>query len=99
MATNARGLARGASRTTRGFSVPQDAPESFTADEDTWYVSRVCGTFGERAGWHGCQMPEQLLGRIIKACSNAGETVLDPFGGSGTTLAVAKKLDPPLHRL
>jgi site-specific DNA-methyltransferase (adenine-specific) len=38
-------------------------------------------------------MPEQLLGRIIKACSNPGETVLDPFGGSGTTLVVAKKLE------
>jgi site-specific DNA-methyltransferase (adenine-specific) len=37
-------------------------------------------------------MPEQLLGRIIRACSNPGETVLDPFGGSGTTLTVAKKL-------
>jgi site-specific DNA-methyltransferase (adenine-specific) len=37
-------------------------------------------------------MPEQLLGRIIRACSNPGEVVLDPFGGSGTTLVVAKKL-------
>jgi site-specific DNA-methyltransferase (adenine-specific) len=37
-------------------------------------------------------MPEQLLGRIIRACSHEGELVLDPFGGSGTTLAVAKKL-------
>jgi site-specific DNA-methyltransferase (adenine-specific) len=72
---------------------PQDAPQSFTPNEDTWYVPRVCGTFKERAGWHGCQMPEQLLGRIIRASSNPGETVLDPFGGSGTTLAVAKKLD------
>ncbi|HZW31053.1 MAG TPA: DNA methyltransferase, partial [Isosphaeraceae bacterium] len=27
-----------------------------------------------------------------KACSNPGEVVLDPFGGSGTTLVVAKKL-------
>ncbi len=71
---------------------PQDTPESFTAEEDTWYFPRVCGTFKERAGWHGCQMPEQLLGRIIRACSNPGEVVLDPFGGSGTTLAVAKKL-------
>jgi len=71
---------------------PQDVPESFTSEEDTWYFPRVCGTFKERAGWHGCQMPEQLLGRIIKACSNPGELVLDPFGGSGTTLAVAKKL-------
>jgi site-specific DNA-methyltransferase (adenine-specific) len=71
---------------------PQDLPEGFQADEDTWYFPRVCGTFKERTGWHGCQMPEQLLGRIIRACSNAGELVLDPFGGSGTTLAVAKKL-------
>jgi hypothetical protein len=72
---------------------PQDAPDAFDPSEDTWYVPRVCGTFKERAGWHGCQMPEQLLGRIIRACSNPGETVLDPFGGSGTTLVVAKKLD------
>ncbi len=71
---------------------PQDIPQSFQADEDTWYFPRVCGTFKERAGWHGCQMPEQLLGRIIRACSPEGGTVLDPFGGSGTTLAVAKKL-------
>jgi DNA modification methylase len=71
---------------------PQDVPESFTPGEDTWYFPRVCGTFKERAGWHGCQMPEQLLGRIIRACSNPGELVLDPFVGSGTTPAVAKKL-------
>ena len=71
---------------------PQDLPESFQPLEDTWYFPRVCGTFKERAGWHGCQMPEQLLGRIIEACSQPGELVLDPFGGSGTTLAVAKKL-------
>jgi site-specific DNA-methyltransferase (adenine-specific) len=37
-------------------------------------------------------MPEQLLGRIIRASSNPGDVVLDPFAGSGTTLAVAKKL-------
>ncbi len=72
---------------------PQDAAESFTSNEDVWYFSRVCGTFKERAGWHGCQMPEQLLARVIKASSNPGETVLDPFGGSGTTLVVAKKLE------
>jgi site-specific DNA-methyltransferase (adenine-specific) len=37
-------------------------------------------------------MPEQLLGRIIRVSSNPGDLVLDPFAGSGTTLAVAKKL-------
>ena len=71
---------------------PQDLPDGFGAAEDTWYFPRICGTFKERSGWHGCQMPEQLLGRIIRASSREGETVIDPFAGSGTTLAVAKKL-------
>lgn len=70
---------------------PQDC-DGFGAEEDTWYVPRVAGTFKERAGFHGCQMPEQLLGRIIRASSNPGEIVLDPFSGSSTTVAVAKKL-------
>jgi site-specific DNA-methyltransferase (adenine-specific) len=72
---------------------PQDLPDGFQSNEDTWYFPRVAGTFKERAGFHGCQMPEQLLGRIIRASSNEGEVVLDPFAGSGTTLAVAKKLN------
>jgi len=71
---------------------PQDLAGRFKADEDTWYYPRVAGTFKERAGFHGCQMPEQLLGRIIRNCSHEGEIVLDPFSGSATTLAVAKKL-------
>ena len=70
---------------------PQDC-EGFTSEEDTWYFPRVAGTFKERAGFHGCQMPEQLLGRIIRACSDQGDVVLDPFTGSATTLTVAKKL-------
>ena len=71
---------------------PQDLVNCFTPAEDTWYFPRVAGTFSERAGFHGCQMPEQLLGRIIRMCSNPGELVIDPFSGSATTLAVAKKL-------
>lgn len=53
---------------------------------------RVCGTFKERAGFHGCQMPEALLMRIIMASSNPGDIVLDPFVGSGTTVVAAKRL-------
>jgi site-specific DNA-methyltransferase (adenine-specific) len=71
---------------------PQDLPDGFGPVEDTWYFPRVCGTFKERAGWHGCQMPEQLLGRIIRACSHPDDLILDPFAGSGTTLVVARKL-------
>lgn len=71
---------------------PQDLTDGFNPDEDTWYFPRVAGTFKEREGFHGCQMPEQLLGRIIKVASNPGDLVLDPFSGSSTTLTVAKKL-------
>lgn len=71
---------------------PQDLESRFQADENTWYFPRVAGTFKERAGFHGCQMPEQLLGRIIRNCSRENELVVDPFTGSGTTLAVAKKM-------
>jgi DNA modification methylase len=57
---------------------------------DVWSeFSRVCGTFKERVGWHPCQMPEKLLGRIICASSKPGDCVLDPFNGSGTTAAAA----------
>ena len=72
---------------------PQELTDGFNPDEDTWYFPRVAGTFKERAGFHGCQMPEQLLGRVIRSCSNEGDVVLDPFSGSSTTLAVAKKME------
>lgn len=60
--------------------------------DDVWQFSRVCGTFKERLGKHPCQMPESLLERIIRVSSNEEDIVLDPFGGTGTTVAVAKKL-------
>lgn len=41
---------------------------------------------------HPTQKPEALLERIIKASTNPGDTVLDPFGGTFTTAAVAKRL-------
>jgi DNA modification methylase len=60
--------------------------------DDVWQFSRVCGTFKERIGEHPCQMPEILLERIIKTSSFEGDIVLDPFGGTGTTAIVSKKL-------
>jgi site-specific DNA-methyltransferase (adenine-specific) len=61
--------------------------------DDVWGdYPRVCGTFKERTGWHPCQMPENLLKRIIAVSSNPGDCVLDPFSGSGTTAAAAYQL-------
>ncbi len=42
---------------------------------------------------HPTQKPEKLLAKIILASSRAGDLVLDPFLGSGTTAVVAKKLN------
>ena len=39
------------------------------------------------------QKPEKLIERIVKASSNEGDVVLDPFSGVGTTFAVCKKLN------
>jgi hypothetical protein len=64
------------------FLRPQEAAparRTFESGYDTWNESRVCGTFKEREGWHGCQMPIGVLNRIIKASSNPGDVVLDPF--------------------
>jgi DNA modification methylase len=79
------------------FLRPQEASAAdaqlFSSESDTWNVSRVCGTFKEREGWHGCQMPITVLDRIIRAASNPGDVVLDPFNGSGTTVVSAALLD------
>ncbi|MDB5295804.1 MAG: yhdJ 1 [Phycisphaerales bacterium] len=77
------------------FTRPQAATAEagmFAPGDDTWNISRVCGTFKEREGWHGCQMPMAVLDRIIKASSNPGDVVLDPFNGSGTTVVSAAML-------
>ncbi|HMJ92976.1 MAG TPA: site-specific DNA-methyltransferase [Allosphingosinicella sp.] len=41
---------------------------------------------------HPTQKPEALLYRVLLACTNAGDVVLDPFFGTGTTGAVARRL-------
>ncbi len=58
---------------------------------DVWRISMVSGNFEERTS-HPAQYPEELIERIILSGTNKGEIVLDPFMGSGTTAAVAKKL-------
>src|SRR5687767_3669296 len=51
---------------------------------------RVKGAGGAKA--HPTQKPEALLYRVLLACSNPGDVVLDPFFGTGTTGAVARRL-------
>lgn len=60
--------------------------------EDYWEIPYLMGNSKEYLDYP-TQKPELLLERIIKASSNPGDTVLDIFGGSGTTAAVCKRLD------
>lgn len=63
--------------------------------EDLWNFNRVVGGTGrckEKTN-HPCQFPILMIERIIKACSDEGNVVFDPFAGSGTTLIAAEKLN------
>jgi len=59
--------------------------------KDVWHIDMVGRTAKERLGYP-TQKPEALLERVIKASSNQGDVVLDPFCGCGTTVAVAERL-------
>lgn len=58
---------------------------------NVWNFSRVRYRMHEYEN-HPTQKPESLLERVIKASSNIGDVIFDPFSGSFTTGAVAKKL-------
>ena len=64
------------------WGIPSDGPN--------W--GRVQGNNKERRPGHPNQLPEAYLTRLIKAYTNPGDLVLDPFAGSGTTAVVCKKL-------
>ena len=58
---------------------------------DVWDIPTINNMAKERTGWP-TQKPLALLDRIIKASSNEGAVVLDPFCGSGTTCVSAHRL-------
>ena len=74
------------------WSKDSDELTSGTPIGDDWYISTIAGNAKERLGYP-TQKPEALLERIIKASSNEGDVVLDPFCGCGTTVAAAQKLN------
>ena len=59
---------------------------------DVWEVSHIHYCQKNRQP-HPTQKPEALIERMVLASSNIGDTVLDPFCGSGTTLRVCQQLN------
>ena len=60
---------------------------------DVWYGpnwGRIQGNNKERRPSHPNQIPEVYMQRVILACSNKSDLVLDPFLGSGTTSTIAR---------
>ena len=73
----------------------KDPPQPYNSKKipgNVWDFSRVRFRMEEYEN-HPTQKPEALLERIIKASSNEGDIILDPFSGSFTTSSVAVKLN------
>ena len=67
-------------------------PPGLRVPMDVWYGpywGRIQGNNKERRDKHDNQLPEAYLHRVIASTSNAGDLVLDPFLGSGTTGVMA----------
>ncbi len=72
----------------------KNPPQPYNTEKvpgNVWEFARVRFKMDEYEN-HPSQKPEALLERIVKASSNAGDIVLDPFGGSFSTSAVAVRL-------
>ncbi|MCU0463767.1 MAG: site-specific DNA-methyltransferase [Anaerolineae bacterium] len=86
------------SREQKRYTFNYQAMKAFNDDKqmtNVWSLPICSGperikVDGKKA--HSTQKPEALLYRVVLASSNPGDVILDPFFGSGTTGAVAKKL-------
>jgi site-specific DNA-methyltransferase (adenine-specific) len=60
---------------------------------NVWHFGRTSAVEREDAGGHATPKPIALCARAIKSSSREGETVLDVFGGSGSTLIACEQLN------
>ena len=72
--------------------------EAVGIPDDVWKISRVCGTFKERllkkdGSAHPCQQPQSTFERMLRASSDEGDLVIDPFCGTGTCGFVAHEMN------
>lgn len=58
---------------------------------DWWEINQVKNVSKEKTA-HPCQIPEEVIEKIIKTTAKDGDIIIDVFGGSGTTSKVAEQL-------
>ena len=54
--------------------------------------TRVVGNSKQRRAWHPTQLNEGLVKRCLQLSTKAGDWIIDPFGGTGTTMRVCREL-------
>lgn len=60
---------------------------------DVWSFPRVTGNSKQRRAYHPTQLNEGLVERALLLTTKEGDYVCDPFGGTGTTLRVCKRIN------
>jgi len=68
------------------------AAEGGRVPGDVFDFPRVTGNSKQRRNWHPTQLHEGLVERCIKMSTVEGNTVCDPFAGTGTTLRVCERI-------
>lgn len=76
-------------RRTRSTSTSE--PTQGVPMGDVWDIGVIAPISRERTGYPS-QKPEALIERLVTGLTNPGDLVIDPYAGSGTTLAVAARL-------
>ena len=62
---------------------------------DWWEINQVKNVSKEKT-IHPCPIPEELARRIIVSTAKEGQTIIDPFAGTGTVLRVANRTGHPI---
>ena len=79
------------------FYNPETAKHEWTPNplgakpKDVINIPTTCNGMSEKTN-HPTQKPEELVRKLVLASSNTGDTIVDPFSGSGTTAVVATQL-------
>lgn len=71
----------------------EDREDKFSLDEKSDWLQPIWDINSSKCALHPATFPEELVERLICLYSITGDTILDPFCGTGTTLVIADKLN------